>query len=144
MSTTNWDKRFLSLAEHVSAWSKDPSTKAGAVITKGKFVVSLGYNGFPAGVEDSEERLNNREVKYKLTLHAEENAILTAKEDIGDGTVYTYPIQPCSKCTAKLIQKGVKRIVAPAPTGDILERWGEDFELSRQMCQEAGIELVIN
>ena len=60
-----WDHRFLALAEHISHWSKDPSTKVGAVIThRSKRVVSMGFNGLPAGVEDTEERLTNREIKY--------------------------------------------------------------------------------
>lgn len=143
MCHTDWDGRFLGLAQHLAGWSKDPSTKVGAVLARGKFIVSPGYNGFPAGVEDSPERLNNREVKYKMVLHAEENAILTAKQDLTGCTMYTWPLQPCSRCTAKLIQAGVKRIVAPPPSEDHLSRWGEDFELSRQMCQEAGVELVI-
>jgi dCMP deaminase len=43
-----WDLRFLTLAKTVSTWSKDPSTKVGAVIVdKNRRVVSLGYNGFP-------------------------------------------------------------------------------------------------
>ena len=46
-----WDHRFLALAEHISHWSKDPSTKVGAVIThRSKRVVSMGFNGLPAGV----------------------------------------------------------------------------------------------
>jgi deoxycytidylate deaminase len=49
----DWDSRFLEMAVLVSKWSKDPSTKVGAVIAKGKFVVSLGFNGHPAGVADS-------------------------------------------------------------------------------------------
>jgi deoxycytidylate deaminase len=40
-----WDRRFLELARHVAAWSKDPSTQVGAVVAEGKRVVSLGYNG---------------------------------------------------------------------------------------------------
>jgi len=44
-----WDNRFLDLCEHVSEWSKDPSTKVGAVITEGIHIVSIGYNGLPSG-----------------------------------------------------------------------------------------------
>ncbi len=78
----DWDARFLELARLVSTWSKDPSTQVGAVITRGKFVVSLGFNGHPKGVTDSPGRLENREVKYRTIIHAEINAILTAKQDL--------------------------------------------------------------
>ena len=67
---TRWDLRFIEMASLVASWSKDPSTKVGAVITNDKnHVVSLGFNGFPRGVED---RLNvNRETKLARTIHAE-------------------------------------------------------------------------
>ncbi len=79
-----WDKRFLELAKHVSLWSKDPSTKTGSVIVDQKRrVVSGGYNGLPIGVEDLDERLNNREIKYKMIVHCERNALLFANRDLG-------------------------------------------------------------
>ncbi|MBI2669577.1 MAG: hypothetical protein HYX20_00290 [Candidatus Yanofskybacteria bacterium] len=62
--TEKWDRRFLALAEFVAQWSKDPSTKTGAVIVdSNNRLVSVGYNGFPRGVNDSPERLENREIK---------------------------------------------------------------------------------
>ena len=62
-----WDDRFLKLAELVSTWSKDPSSKVGAVIVDDKNrVISLGFNGLPRGVEDTKERLNTRELKYDI------------------------------------------------------------------------------
>ena len=75
-----WDHRFLALAEHISNWSKDPSTQVGAVIThtRSKRVVSMGFNGFPAGVEDTRERLDDRETKYEMVVHAEQNALMFA------------------------------------------------------------------
>src|SRR4051794_22836798 len=63
VSVADWDSRFLEMARLVSTWSKDPSTQVGAVITRGKFVVSLGFNGHPKGVSDTPDRLENREVK---------------------------------------------------------------------------------
>lgn len=74
-SVLKWHHRFLSLAKHVAGWSKDPSTKVGCVIAKDKRIVSVGYNGFPEGIRDTYERLNNRELKYQIVQHAEENAI---------------------------------------------------------------------
>ena len=79
---TDWDKRFLELASVVGSWSKDPSTKVGAVIVnENKQIVSMGYNGFPRGVRD-DYRLENRETKYNLIVHAEANAIIHAKESL--------------------------------------------------------------
>jgi dCMP deaminase len=57
-----WDKNFLQLAKTVSTFSKDPSTKVGAVIVDDdNRVISIGYNGFPKGIKD-DNRLDNRVV----------------------------------------------------------------------------------
>ena len=75
----NWHQRYIDLAKTTASWSKDPSRKIGAVIIgENNQIVSLGYNGFPRGIEDTEERLNDRETKYKYIVHAEMNAIYNA------------------------------------------------------------------
>ena len=77
MLDNKWKKRFIQLSKEISTWSKDPSTKVGAlIISEDRNIVSTGYNGFPRGIEDTEERLNNRELKYKFILHAEMNCIM--------------------------------------------------------------------
>ncbi|MEC9336570.1 MAG: CMP deaminase, partial [Candidatus Thermoplasmatota archaeon] len=73
----DWDGRFLGLAAHIAAWSKDPSTQVGCVIVgPDREVRSTGFNGLPRGIADTEARLTNRERKYPLICHAEENAIM--------------------------------------------------------------------
>lgn len=64
MIDIKWVKRFIELAYLVSSWSKDPSSKCGAVITKGKKIISVGFNGFPAGTIDAKNLYENREIKY--------------------------------------------------------------------------------
>jgi dCMP deaminase len=136
-----WDTRFLGLAAHISAWSKDPSSQVGAVITDGNRIVSLGYNGFATGVEDRQERLDQREVKLNLTIHAEENAMIFAKRDLSGCTVYvTHP--PCPRCASKLIQEEFKRVVYIAPSEDFLSRWADDLKLSSEMYREAGVQVT--
>ena len=136
--SAKWDTRFLGLAAHISAWSKDPSSQVGAVITEGNRIISLGYNGFAAGVEDKPERLSNRQCKLNLTIHAEENAMIFAKRGLTDCTVYvTHP--PCPRCASKLIQEEVARVVYIAPSEDFLSRWADDLQLSLEMYQEAGV-----
>ena len=135
----DWDLRFLQMARLVSTWSKDPSTQVGAVITRDKFVVSLGFNGHPKGVSDSAERLENREVKYRTIIHAEMNAILTAKQNLEGCTIYVWPFMPCSQCGAAIVQAGIKRVVAPKSDND---RWAESFAFTSQIFSEAGVELV--
>jgi dCMP deaminase len=134
-----WDVRFLRLAEHVSLWSKDPSTKTGAVITDSQQrIVSLGYNGFPRGVADTNERLNNREIKYEMIVHCERNAIIFAQRDLKDCTLYTWPFMSCSVCAAMVIQSGITRCVAPYSDNP---RWQASFQLTTDMFKESGVQL---
>ena len=100
-----WDIRFLDMAQLVSTWSKDPSTKVGAVIVDpNNRVVSVGYNGFAKGVSD-DNRLDNRETKYKMIVHAECNALIFAQRPLTECAIYTYPFMPCPKCASMIIQK---------------------------------------
>ena len=141
---TKWDLRFLDLAKDLSTWSKDPSTKVGAVITQGKDVVGFGFNGFPRLVHDTEERLNNRELKYKFTVHAEVNAVLMAGKRAYGGTLYVYPTfmlpNICNECCKVAIQAGIREIVCyePDPNADF-SRWADSIKISQQMCDEAGV-----
>src|SRR4051812_38103493 len=97
MSQHKWDMRFLELAAHVAGWSKDPSTKTGAVITDTRgSVISMGFNGFPMGVADTIDRLNDRETKYQMIVHCERNAIIFAQRDLSGCTLYTWPFMSCS------------------------------------------------
>lgn len=138
---TDWHRRFMDLAMHVSEWSKDPSTKVGAVIVDAdRRVVSLGYNGFPRKVVDSPERYDNRELKYKIILHAERNAIIFAREPLKGHTIYTYPFAPCATCASMIIQAGITTVVAPFSDNP---RWQEDFALSQQLFAEAFVLLHI-
>lgn len=135
-----WDRRFISLAEFISKWSLDPSTKVGCVIVdKKNRIKSLGYNGFPRGIKD-DERLNNRDIKYSIICHSEVNGILFAQTDLTDCIIYTYPFMPCSKCSSMIIQAGITRVVAPYSDN---ERWIEDFKLSCEILNEVGIEISI-
>jgi dCMP deaminase len=133
--------RFIGLAQHISTWSKDPSTKVGCVVVgEDREIRSTGFNGFPRGINDDEERLMDREKKYPLICHAEENAIMHAARigvSLKDSTAYvTWP--PCSRCARSLIQAGIREIVYPE-TGKIPERWIEDFTISDSMLNEAGV-----
>lgn len=140
--TNLWHSRFLDMAALVSSWSKDPSTKVGAVIVDdSNRVVSLGYNGFPRGVLDTPERLLDRETKYAMTLHAEENALLLSPRSVAGCTVYATHC-PCASCAAKIIQAGVRRVISPVPSEEFLSRWSGSVKLSEEMFFEAGVETL--
>jgi dCMP deaminase len=134
-----WDGRFLDLAVFVADWSKDPSTKVGAVLVRpDRTVASLGFNGFPRGVLDHPERYDDRPTKYEMVVHAELNALLSTRESLEGYTLYVTPLPPCGQCAAAIIQRGIRKVVI-AMDKDLPEIWAKKWELSSTMFGEAGI-----
>lgn len=144
MTMNKWDQHFLEMAKLVSTMSKDPSTKTGAVITgaNDKRVVSTGYNGFPADMQDKPELYMSREEKYSRIVHCEMNALIYAQRDLHGCTLYTWPFMSCDRCVVHMLQAGITRFVAPKATAAPEERWGEAFKKTRKYIQECGCELV--
>ena len=139
----NWDKRFFDLAEYISGWSKDRSTKVGAVIVKDNRIISTGYNGFPAGFNDDIDSRHERPVKYNYTEHSERNAIYNAArkgDSTKDATIYLQWF-PCADCARGIIQSGIIKVVCTKPDFNH-ERWGESFKMSYEMLTECKIEIV--
>lgn len=138
-----WHRRFLDVASLISTWSKDPSTKVGVVIVKDNKILGTGYNGFPRGIEDSEDRYNDRPTKYKFVVHAEVNAILNSVANVTGADLYLWPAgPPCCECTKVIIQSGIKRVIARKPQADPFPTWRENFETSKNMLLEAGIKFI--
>jgi dCMP deaminase len=139
---SNWDQRMLHMARQVAAWSKDPSTKVGAVAVRDRRILATGFNGLPAGVVDAPERMSNRELKLAMTVHAEQNCVAFAARSgvcMAGSTVYIWPLPPCSHCGAILIQADVTRVVVPDFPEPIL--WADSFQLARLMFSEASVVL---
>lgn len=139
------DRYGMREAETAAAESKDPSTKVGACILRPDgTVASKGWNGFPRGIEDRPELLEDREQKYLRTIHAEMNAILTAREPLHGYTLYC-TVMPCVKwlCTVHVIQAGIKRVVVPAQCVEHTSRWGEPHNLALELFAEAGVEVTL-
>lgn len=138
-----WDSRFIALAEHVSTWSKDPSTKVGAVIVDPrKRIVSVGFNGFPQQMPDHDLFYENRDEKYSRIIHGEMNAYAFAERSVEGCTLYTWPFMPCDRCFVFMGQVGITRFVAPAATTEQEARWGKSFTKVRQYAKEMGVELI--
>jgi dCMP deaminase len=127
------------MAHEVASWSKDPSTQVGARITRGKILVSEGFNGPPAGMQD--DPAIDRETKLRRTLHAEQNAILYAQRDLTGCTMYVTH-HPCARCAAQIAQAGIKRVVCNAPDPAFAVRWAEDIAEAQLILTHAGVELV--
>jgi len=146
MFSNKWISRFLDMANMVSSWSKDPSTKVGAIIVdKQKRIISVGYNGFPRGVEDNQERYDDRPLKYSLVSHAERNALDNADVPLKVTSMFV-TLLPCSDCAKGIIQRGVKAVVvAPLPEKFSNYDWDTDiykWKITRLMFEEAGVELI--
>lgn len=132
-----WDLHFLRLAREASLMSKDPSSKLGCIVAKDRRTVGTGYNGFPRGVSD-DHRLLDREIKYKLIVHAEMNAILDAGHQAQGATLYLYGLSfVCPECAKHAIAAGIQRVVACG--GAIPKRWEEGAAFTREVWQEVNI-----
>lgn len=139
-----WDKRFCELARYISEWSKDPNAKVGAVLFSRKGGnISIGYNGFPMGVEDSANRLAHSKTKLELVVHAELNALIAAGSRAEGSTIFVWGKPICARCAGPIIQAGVRRIVALSPEAEKpRSKWKKSGRLAHQMFIEAGIEIV--
>lgn len=137
---TEWDRKWMAMAKTVATeFSKDPSTKVGAVLTFNlKKFINIGYNGFPEGADDSPELYLDREKKYERTVHAEINSVLGIGHQ-GPFTIYC-TLHPCSDCVLVLKNAKVNRMVFPRPTENELSRWGEKFLKAESLMDECGIQ----
>jgi len=134
-----WDKKFLEMAALVSSWSKDPSTKVGCVIADSDHAqLSEGFNGFPRGIAD-DDRLKQREIKLKLIVHAEANAIAAAARNGHRlmGAIAYVTFCPCPQCAALLIQAGIAKVITVR--GATPEHWKVECAMAQRMFAEAGI-----
>ncbi|MDP3417901.1 deaminase [Falsiroseomonas sp.] len=150
--TSRWDNHFLGLAAAHAAMSKDPNTKVGSVIVGPRRELrSAGFNGFPRLICDSPERLNDRETKLSLIVHAECNAIVQAAR-VGvpldgctlylaatDDTGAIWGGPPCTRCTVHVIQAGITTVVS-RPQKAVPSRWHADLAVARGLLAEAGVE----
>ncbi len=102
--------KYINIAKQIATFSKDPSTKVGAIIVSNNDnrIISTGYNGF---IKDCNESLMTFEkpLKYHLTIHAEMNCLLFAKRDLCDTTLYITH-SPCENCLKNILQCSIKTI----------------------------------
>lgn len=142
-----WTGRFLFLAKSISSWSKDPSTKAGAVImTVSGEPVSFGYNGIPKKITDSEVLYKDRDTKLMVVEHAERNAIYQANRNLSGCVIYVTHY-PCTGCARAIIQSGITTVVVDQEQtigsgSDYTTRWNNEIEMSKWMFEQAGVEVL--
>jgi dCMP deaminase len=141
---THWDKKYLELARHISLWSKDTNAKVGAIIVNDKNrVVSMGYNGLPAGCNDNLPERNTTPEKYLYFEHAERNAIYSAAAHgipLAGCTIYITRY-PCADCARAIIQTGIKKVVCEEPDFNH-HYWGQHFKAAHALLSEVSSEIV--
>ena len=149
MFSDKWHKRFMEVAELVSTWSKDPSTKVGAIVVgPDREIRSTGYNGLVRGVDDNKPERLERPTKYDFFEHAERNAVYNACL-IGaslKGCVIYVTSMPCPDCARAIIQSGIKMVVPYKPEFDEnapQNTWRDKLVFSEEMFKEAGIEYLL-
>jgi dCMP deaminase len=139
-----WNKRFMDLAAHVAGWSKDPSKQVGAVIVNSnKHVLSMGYNGFPRGVDDNPGCYSNKPLKRLWISHAERNALDNAPTSVEGATLYS-TLFPCNECAKGIIQRGIARVVThdwDRHDNNMLDAY--NFDTSERLFDMAKIELIL-
>jgi dCMP deaminase len=126
----NWDEYAIGIAEAVSNKSKDPWNKVGAVILREDHsIASVGYNGFPQGVE---EDWSNRDERRKYVIHAEQNALRYIKP--GEGEAIYSTLMPCSDCIKAIAAYKIKKVI-------YRDLYVNDFS-AIEFAEKMGIELV--
>jgi dCMP deaminase len=138
-----WVRYFFTVAAACARMSKDPSTKCGAVIVRPNMTIaSTGWNGFPRGVVDAPELYADRDQKYPRVLHAEMNAILSAREPLDGYTLFVGPMPPCARCGGAIIQSGIRRVIYTADTDTYLTRWCDEIAMTQDMFRQVGVTLI--
>jgi len=103
----NWEEYALKLAEVAALKSKDPYQTVGCCLLRNdNTVASLGYNGFPAGME---EDWSNRDERRKYVVHSEINALRYVKPD--ECYLAATTLLPCNDCLKSLAAYGIKKII---------------------------------
>ena len=149
-SKKKWRDRMINLAKHVSEWSRDHAQVGAVLVSKKGGDITLGYNGFPFGVKD-DERLQKRDQKLNIIVHAEINAIIAAGTRAADGDLYVFGKSICARCAGPIIQAGIKRVFALRPKiegtyAPPTEKGSIDWEymgrVSHDMFTEAGVDII--
>lgn len=129
----DFDRRYLEMAQ---IWAKNSYCKrrqVGALIVKGKMIISDGYNGTPSGFENVCEDEEGRTKQY--VLHAEANAItkVAKSNNSSEGATLYVTSSPCIECAKLIIQSGIKRVV-----------YSDEYRKTEgvELLQRASIEII--
>lgn len=119
MINLSFDDIYMDLAKNLSRKSHCVKAKVGAVISKDTRIVSLGYNGPPAGTHNCDQEwpvdgcTRDRKGGCSLALHAEANAILYASKNqiTMEGATLYVTLSPCIACAKIIYTTGIKKVI---------------------------------
>ena len=141
---TKWDLEFIKQAKFISERSKDKNTKTGVVIVDNENTeIVSGYNKFPRGADDTDQRRYERPTKYVWFEHAERSAIYKAARlgiSVNGCKMYaTY--FPCVDCARAIIESGLTKLYTEKPDFNH-EKWGHSWVDALIMLKECGVEVI--
>lgn len=112
----------------------------GAIIVKDDRIISIGYNGMPAGWDNNcEDAVQHSDDTVTLktkpeVLHAESNAIakLARSNESGEGADIFITHSPCLECAKLIYQSGIRRVF-----------FGEEYRdnIGLQFLKQSGVEI---
>lgn len=119
MSIPSFDDIYIELAAKLAEKSHCVKIKVGAVLTQDTRIISLGYNGPPAGTHNCDEEwpqhgcARDRKGGCSLAIHAEENAILYAAKNnaLIEGATLYVTLSPCLACARVILTTGIKKVI---------------------------------
>ena len=132
--TAKYDTAYLRMAAEWSKLSYCQRRQVGALIVKGRSIISDGYNGTPSGFENFCEDEEGYTKWY--VLHAEANAILKVASTTQscEGATLYLTMSPCRECSKLIHQAGIRRVVYTSEYKDLsgvefLRKAGVEVEL---------------
>ncbi|MFD0761658.1 deoxycytidylate deaminase [Lutibacter aestuarii] len=128
-----YDQAYMRMAKEWAKLSYCERKKVGALIVKGRMIISDGFNGSPTGFENCCEDDEGNTKWY--VLHAEANAIskvASSTQSCKNSTLYI-TLSPCKECSKLIHQSGIKRIV-------YAEKYKDTSGL--EFLEKAGVELT--
>ena len=136
-----WDEYFMGVSLLAAQRSKDPNTQVGAcIVDVDNRILSIGYNGFPAGCSDDAFpwAREGEDTKYPYVVHAELNAILNTRGKTLAGSRIYVGLFPCNECAKAIIQAGIREVVYLSDKYD-----GTPMNIaSKRMLTAAGVKLT--
>ncbi len=136
-----WDEYFMGIAQLSAMRSKDPNTQVGAcIVSDMNRILSVGYNGLPNGLPDSEFTWarEGEDNKYFYTTHSELNAILNCHGINLEGSKIYVTLFPCYECAKAIIQSGIIEVIY----ADDKYKDTVGVQASKRMLNRAGVKIT--